>query len=307
MNWGRLNIAIVFAGMAVMALVAAPRLGTAQQALMQGPPGLGEAPINDRAVWWDDRWWNEGHIAPAANHKVRAENISFDGANTEIGAWLFRPDDDKSYPAVLFQHGRRGLDDLVRGHALRLAARGFVVLAPDIYASHMMDNMPLAHDEALEDDVNAALSHLLQLPGLSSKQACLYSHTRGGYYTLKVAVTKKRQNNGVACYVSFYPHWQDPNAPEPEQVYRYALEADDLNIPALIFIGEHEQYQRRRSIETAVKFMKENGKDVVLMVYAGVGRGFDFRPAKSRTLADDLAAKDSIQRAATFMRKHLAQ
>jgi carboxymethylenebutenolidase len=118
-------------------------------------------------------------------------------------------------------------------------------------------------------------------------------------------VTHQRQEKEVACYVSYYPHLQDPNAPEPMQVYRYATEANELVIPAMIFIGNEEQYQRRRSIETAVKAMQAKGRPVELFIYPGVGRGFDFRPENIRTFADDLAAKDAIQRAAAFMRKHL--
>jgi len=120
-----------------------------------------------------------------------------------------------------------------------------------------------------------------------------------------VAVTKGRQDKDAACYVSYYPHMQDPNLPEPMQVYRYALEADDLKIPALIFIGENEQYQRRRPIEMAVQSLREKGRPVRLIIYPGVGRGFDFRPEHVRTFADDLASKDAMRRAAAFMRRYL--
>jgi carboxymethylenebutenolidase len=90
------------------------------------------------------------------------------------------------------------------------------------------------------------------------------------------------------------------------QVYRYAPEIDQLQLPTLIFIGEQEQYQRRRSIETAVASLTAAGRQVQLVVYPGVGRGFDFRPPHVRTLADDLAAQDAVQRAARFMRAMLA-
>jgi carboxymethylenebutenolidase len=73
----------------------------------------------------------------------------------------------------------------------------------------------------------------------------------------------------------------------------------------MIFIGEQEQYQRRRSIETAVASMQAAGRQVQLVVYPGVGRGFDFRPPHVRTLADDLASQDAVQRAARFMRRTL--
>ena len=157
----------------------------------------------------------------------------------------------------------------------------------------------------MEGDVAAGVDVLLGLPDVSSDKICLASHTRGGFYTLRVAVDRGRQDDAVACYVSFYPHWQDPNAPEPLQVYRYHPDLDRLEIPTMVFIGEYEQYQRRRSIETAVQFMKQAGRDVKLIVYPGVGRGFDFRPPNVRTFADDLATRDSTTRAAAFMKKHL--
>mgnify|MGYP000582629079 CR=1 FL=1 len=84
-----------------------------------------------------------------------------------------------------------------------------------------------------------------------------------------------------------------------------AVAADALEIPSMLVIGEYEQYQRRRSIETAVKSMKEAGRNVRLIVYPGVGRGFDFRPPGVRTFADDLATQDATLRAADFMREHL--
>ena len=114
-----------------------------------------------------------------------------------------------------------------------------------------------------------------------------------------------RQDDALACYVSYYPHLQNPNAPEPMQVYRYAPEADDLTLPVLVFVGEHEQYQRKRGIDMAIASLRERERPAQLVVYPGVGRGFDFRPAEVRGFADDLAAKDAIQRASRFMRAHL--
>ena len=186
-----------------------------------------------------------------------------------------------------------------------MAARGFVVLAPDLYTARFIEKLPIEHMEETEGDLNAGVDYLLSLPDISTSKICIYSHTRGGYYSLRVAVKFQRQIKDIACYVSFYPHWVNPNDAEPVQVYRYAPEVNRLEIPSRIFIGEFEQYQRRRSIETAVAAMKEAGRDVRLIIYPGVGRGFDFRPPNVRTFADDLAAKDSNVRAANFMRKSL--
>jgi carboxymethylenebutenolidase len=261
--------------------------------------------VNPIGQWWDESWWEDGQLAVPNNYPVTVRSVSYSNGDVDVPALVLRPDDDKRYPAVLFQHGRRGLDEVTTRHAKRLAARGFVVLAPDVFAARFVEKFPIGHDYDLEKDVNKGVDYLLTLPDISTDRICLYSHTRGGYMTLKVAVTMQRQNKEVACYVSYYPHMQDPNAPEPMQVYRYAPEADQLKIPSLIFIGDQEQYQRRRSIETAVKSMQEKNLPVQLLIYPGVGRGFDFRPPNVRTFADDLAAKDAIQRAAAFINRHL--
>jgi len=270
-----------------------------------------DAPVNRLPVtdkfWWSQDWYDDGVLEVPQNHEVTARAVSYVNPldDTEVPAILFRPKTLGRFPGVLFQHGRRGLDPLVQRLARRIAARGFVVLAPDVYAARFIEALPLGHDPATEGDVNAGVDFLLAQPDLSSDKICLVSHTRGGFYTLRVAVAFDRQSRDVACYVSFYPHWQDPNAPEPMQVYRYHHDADSLDIPTMIFIGEYEQYQRRRSIETAVGFMKQAGKDVRLIIYPGVGRGFDFRPPNVRTFADDLATKDSNMRTAEFLREHL--
>jgi carboxymethylenebutenolidase len=265
-----------------------------------------ENPVGRDSWWWDDAWWDEGQIPVPTNHRVETTWIEYDNGDVTVPALLARPADGQAYPAVLYQHGRRGLDELIQAQVKRLAARGFVVLAPDVFSGRFVEKMPIEHDYALETDMVAGVDVLLGLPNLSSSRACLASQTRGGYLALKGATTHGLQHDKVACYVAWYPHMQDPNAPEPMQVYRYASEVDALTIPVLVFIGEQEQYQRRRSIETAIASLQAGGRDARLVVYPGVGRGFDFRPPHVRTLADDLAAQDALMRATRFMNRHLA-
>lgn len=270
-----------------------------------------EAPVNrlpqDKKWWWRDKWYLDGQLRTVRNHDVIERDATYinPADNTEVPAVIFRPKKPGKYPAILFQHGRRGLDELVRRLPRRLAARGFVVLAPDVYTARFIEKLPLEHMPETEGDVDAGIDKLLAQPDVSTSKACIYSHTRGGFYSLKVAVKYKRQDKHLACYVSFYPHWVNPNKPEPVQVYRYDSDVDKLKLPTIIFIGEFEQYQRRRSIETAVAAMKAAGRDVKLVIYPGVGRGFDFRPPSVRTFADDLATKDSNQRIADFFNTHL--
>jgi carboxymethylenebutenolidase len=255
--------------------------------------------------WWDDAWWEGGRIPVPRNHEVIVREATYRSGEVEVPVGIYRPKEAGAFPVTVFLHGRRGVDELTRLVPLRIAARGFVVVAPDLYAGRFVETFPIRHDYALEDDAAAAIDFALSLPEAKGQaKTCIVSHTRGGYYALKALVTKKRQDR-TACYVSYYPHWQDPNAPEPMQVYQYAPELDSLSVPVLVFLGEHEQYQRTRSILAGMDALRGRKQEARVIVYPGVGRGFEFRPPNARTLADDLATQDSLQRAAAFMRRHL--
>ena len=264
-----------------------------------------EVKKEDKSWWWENNWWEEGKLREVKNHKVKVTWTEYERGDVTVPTMVVRPDDNKKYPAIVFQHGRRGLGDLLQRQVKRIAARGFVVLAADIYKANFIGTHPIEHDYELEKDANGAVDVLLARDDISTSKACIVSHTRGGYYSLKVATTFKRQEKELACYVSYYPHWQDPNAAEPEQVYGYAPEINELKIPTLIFIGDEEQYQRRRVIETSIDVLKSKSRDARLIIYPGVGRGFDFRPPNVRTFADDLASKDAIQRLTDFINKSL--
>ncbi|HEX9627045.1 MAG TPA: dienelactone hydrolase family protein [Acidiferrobacterales bacterium] len=264
-----------------------------------------EFPQDKDKGWWDDGWWQDGKLDTPENHAVAMERIEYRNGDTTVPAYVFRPKKPGRYLPVLFVHGRRGLDDLTLLVPRRLAARGFVVLAPDVWSARLIGQYPIEHDYVVESDVAKGIEALLALPNVQGRRACVVSHTRGGYLALKALVTYKKQEREIACYVSYYPHWQDPNKPEPMQVYQYAPEIEDLTAAVLVFFGAHEQYQRLRPIVEGIRTLEERGRKPQLIVYPGVGRGFEFRPPEVRTFADDLAAKDAVRRTEKFIRLHL--
>jgi len=258
----------------------------------------------DRVSWWDADWWARGRLPEPGNFDVLEARASYRSGAVEVPVAVLRPVGASRPPVVLFLHGRRGIDELTRLVPLRLAARGFVVVVPDLFTGRFIAPFPVAHDRALEADAALAFDFALALPDARGQaRLCVASHTRGGWYALQAMIGGQRQAR-TACYVSSYPHWQDPNAGEVAQVYQFAPEVEALTVPVLVFIGEHEQYQRARSIVAGIDALRAKGRDARLIVYPGVGRGFDFRGPEVRTLADELAAQDAVQRTARFVRQH---
>ncbi len=259
----------------------------------------------EKAWWWDERWWKEGYIEPVPNYEVEVKWVSVYNEDVEIPVMVARPKKKGKFPGVLFLHGRRGLDDLFQLHAKRLAARGFVVVAPDLYTGRFIERFPIYHDPVVEDDAEKVLDYALSREDIHPKKVCVYGLTRGGFYSLRLLVAKGRQKKDIACFVGYYPHLQDPNRPEPMQVYRYHEDVEKIEVPVLFLIGREEQYQRLRPALMAIDFLRSKGREAYIVVYPGVGRGFDFRDGGRRKFADDLAAKDAIIRATKFMKKHL--
>jgi carboxymethylenebutenolidase len=291
----------LLAAAACLALLAGPAAATHE-------PWVTERfPQDETKWWWDADWWAHGRIPPVANHEVASRKASYRSGDIEVPVEIHAPRGPGPFPVIVFLHGRRGVDAVTRLVPLRLAARGFTVVAPDLYAGRFIASYPIRHDSALEDDAAAAFDYALSLPEARGQpKTCVVSHTRGGYYSLKALTTKGRQAK-TACYVSYYPHWQHPEAPEPDQVYRYAPEVEQLTVPVLVFVGEHEQYQRLRPILSGIEALQKKKRDARVLVYPGVGRGFDFRPPEARTFADDLATQDSLRRTAAFIHGHLGK
>jgi len=274
-------------------------------AVAQAPWTSTQYPQDTTKWWWDDGWWEHGRLPGATNHEVVTRKAAYPSGDVEVPVEIHVPRGAGRFPVVVFLHGRRGIDPVTRLVPLRLAARGFTVVAPDLYAGRFIAPFPIGHDAKLEDDAARAFDFALALPEARGQaKTCVVSHTRGGYYALKALVTHGGQAK-TACYIAYYPHWQHPEAPEPEQVYRYAREVEALEVPVLVFFGEHEQYQRYRPILAGIEALQQKGREAHVIVYPGVGRGFDFRPREVRGFADDLAAQDAMRRTAEFLRRHL--
>lgn len=226
--------------------------------------------------------------------------MEYKSGDVEVPALLAIPRSPGPHPTVLFVHGRSGLNERVKARALRLAASGFVVLAPDYHTGRFIPENPVDHDPATEQDVERGLDFLKSVPRARAGRVAVVGISRGGYHMVLLAVRRPE----VAAIVGYYPHLASPNAPEPVQVYRYMPEVDQLKVPALLMVGDHDHQLRREQVIRVGERLKELGREVELVVYPGAQRAFDFR-RHGRTLGDDLAREDAFQRTVKFLNRVL--
>src|SRR3990172_901809 len=179
------------------------------------------------------------------------QQVEYASGDIDVPALLLVPKAPGPHAAVVFIHGRSGLNDRVQTQARRRGGGGVAVLGP-------------------------------------------------GYHAALLAVRRPE----VAGMVGYYPHLASPNAPEPVQVYRYMPEVEDWKVPALLMVGDQDHQLRREQVVRVAERLKERGVAVELVVYPGAQRAFDFR-RNMRTVGDDLAREDALNRTVRFLNRVL--
>ncbi|HSV30132.1 MAG TPA: dienelactone hydrolase family protein, partial [Candidatus Omnitrophota bacterium] len=203
---------------------------------------------------------------------------------TDVPAYVFydpakaRP--DGTHPAILFLHARRGIQEADKKYLAEIAAEGFLVLAPDWQTGRFIEAWPVPHDPATELDAALGLDQFKTMKRVRpNEKRALFGYSRGGYYAVRIAAgaLDPRHKDQVACVVAIAGHFQDPNRPEADQVYRTMPELDTLSQPVMMVIGEDDTGARVDNNARAFYSLVDRGADVELVYLPKARRAFDFR------------------------------
>lgn len=234
--------------------------------------------------------------APAT--AVTLERTTLKNGPVDIPVEVAVPAGRGPFPPVLFIHAKRGIDDNERRHIRELAAQGFLVVMPDWQAGRMIERWPSEHDPATEGDVELALDYLLRHPQACRMPVGIVAQSRGPYYAIRLAA---KRGGDIAAIASYYGHMQNPNAPEPDQLFRVAPEIMQITTPLLLLIGEQDYEVRRMSNGRAFYALWERGVPVELQGYPLARRAFDFRA--DQTPEEKVAARHARQRVQQWLQR----
>jgi carboxymethylenebutenolidase len=236
---------------------------------------------------------------PAVADSVELTQVSIKSADgTEVPAEVAKPAGKGPFPPVLFIHAKRGYEGDERAHVRELAAQGFLVVAPDWQSGRFIERWPSAHNPETEMDVEAGLDYLKSLPNVCRGKVGIVGLSRGPYYAIRLAA---KRPDDIAAIVSYYGHMQNPNAPEPDQLFRTAPEIGQLNTPMLFLIGDDDYELRRMNGGRAFYALWERGVPVEWQEYPMARRAFDFRP--DQTPEEKIAARHARERSKAWLMK----
>lgn len=221
--------------------------------------------------------------------------------NVDVPVEIARPEGRGPWPAVLYIHAKRGYEDVDREHVRALARDGFLVVAPDWLAANMIERWPDRHVPESEDDVEAVLGALRAHPDACRQPVGVVAKSRGPYFAIRLAA---RRPQDVGPIVAWYGHFQNPNAPEPQQLFSVAPEVRHVRSPVLMLIGDADFELRRMVNGRAFYVLWERGVPVELQMYPMARRAFDFRADQSPE--EKTATAHATRRERDWLRRWMA-
>jgi carboxymethylenebutenolidase len=225
-------------------------------------------------------------------------NVSFPSNGDQCPGYLATPASGTG-PAVVLIQEWWGLVPHIVDVADRLAAEGFVTLAPDLYRGETTTEpdeaqkkmMALNYDQAARDMAGAA-AYLRGLDSTTGTGVGTVGFCMGG----SLAIWAGSLSDDIAAMVGFYPalSWDDV-APKWS---RYAGKA------VVMHLDEHEGGAGAAGVQKVHARLTASGADVTLYDdYPGTGHAFfnDDRPE----VHDPDASRVAWQRTVDFLHEHL--
>jgi carboxymethylenebutenolidase len=188
-----------------------------------------------------------------------SERVTFTSKNGDtVGGALGLPPGGDKAPAVVLVQEWWGINEQIKGTVDRLAAEGFVVLAPDLYRGEIADLKDAAKASKMMNELDGARA----LADIEGAVAYLREHARGngkvaitgfcmgGAYTLASACTIR----GLAAAVPFY-------GIPPKADY------SKIEAPVLFHVAKHDDWVTPEKAAKVADAVKAAGGDITVELY----------------------------------------
>jgi carboxymethylenebutenolidase len=198
-----------------------------------------------------------------------AETVEFRSNGSTASGYLVKPASG-SGPGVLVIQEWWGLDSSIKTMADRLAAAGFVALAPDLYhgelaahdemdkAAHLMQSLP---PERAGRDMSGAVDYLANHPAVTGKGIGVVGFCMGGMLSFIVAANRPDK---IKAVVPFYGFPQGPTEPDWSK----------LTAAVSGHMAENDSYFTPEAARALEAKLRGIGKNVTLQVYPETGHAF---------------------------------
>ncbi len=248
----------------------------------------------------------EAQVIHTGSDGLVAEEVRIPVADGALPAYLARPDGAGPFPVVVVIEEIFGVHDYIKDVCRRLAHRGYLAVAPELYA-RLADLSTMTDPQQIVRDVISKAPDALVLSDLEAaaswaggqhgdlRRLGVIGFCRGGRDTWLFAEHEPRLKAAVAFYGPV-------NSPDTPIQPRNPLElAAGLRCPLLGLYGGQDASISQDDVRAAQRTAQAAGRTVDIVVYPDAPHGFhaDYRPSYRK--AD---AEDAWQRALAWLHAH---
>jgi carboxymethylenebutenolidase len=242
---------------------------------------------------------------------IVSTSLSLAVGDTTMAAYLARPGEDGTFPAVIVLEGVYGFDSELKRVTDLVASFGFVALAINYFHRTNPDlSLPFSDEGRAQgeaaaaavkkseacDDVAAARDWLNDQPYVENGRIGTWGFGFGGTIAFATATLA-----GINAAVVFYGQSIASLMPSGEAAP--IEDAKSIRAPLLLVFGGQDKLIGPNDVETITSTLKANNKRFEVQMYPNVGHSF-FRVTGGSTSAREAA--DAWDRVQAFFAKYLA-
>lgn len=199
-------------------------------------------------------------------YPTKTEAVTYMSGPDQVRAYVVRPDAKGTFPGVIAIHEWWGLNQWVTDQAAKIAARGYVVLAIDLYRGETATNSEDAHElmrglpeDRATRDLQTAVEYLRSLKQVQKDKIAAIGWCMGGSYSLQAAFSIPDLAADIVCYGRL--------ATEDATISK-------LNAPVLGIFGAEDKGIKPEDVKKFEKQATKLGKSVTTHIYDSSGHAF---------------------------------
>ena len=237
--------------------------------------------------------------------EVSSSTVQLNTSDGKMEAYVAQPKDAGSYPGVVVIQEAFGVNGHMKKVTDRIAAEGYVAIAPDIFHREAERIIPFSdmgkaiaamqrvQDPKAMEDVGAAIAHLKSQSNVKAGSLGVIGFCMGGRLTY---LTAAHHANDVKCAVPYYGGGIPMGNPSP------LSRTGEIKCPMYLFFGAKDQMISTDQVGQISTELTSKQVAFQMKTYPEAGHGFF---CDERGSYHEQSAQDAWEKTKAFFAQHL--
>jgi carboxymethylenebutenolidase len=237
--------------------------------------------------------------------EVLSSTVQLNTSDGKMEAYVAQPKDGGSYPGVVVIQEAFGVNDHMKKVTDRIAAEGYVAIAPDIFHREAERIIPFSdmakaiatlqrvQDPKAMEDIGAAIAHLKSQSTVKAGALGVIGFCMGGRLTY---LTAAHHASDIKCAVPYYGGGIPMGNPSP------LSRSGEIKCPMYLFFGAKDQLIPMDQVGQIKTELTSKKVQFQTEIYPDAGHGFF---CDERGSYHEKSALDAWEKTKSFFAQHL--